>query len=1020
MEKLIKFLFSPLLMAIILLAGIIAMASATFIENDYGAQVAREVVYGAKWFELLILVFCINLIGSIFTRKLYKKSKFPIFLFHIAFIVMIIGAAITRYIGYEGVMHIREGESSSIIKTQSKALSLEIVQGKKTKIFNWNEAKILRKKGFNDKIKINNEKFEIELKYYYPNAKEKAIAVEGGQPTIGFVVADNNYKGFAYLTKGESQKFGNTIISYGKSNKPNDISIIEIGDSLYIESEKGTIISTMSMPNNGIEANNRLHLQTNQVYKIGSASFILHETFKEAVISAFPVNNRTEQGIPALIFNISNGNKTQKLTLWDNGNNYYNNTALRFGNYTLTGNYGNRNIHLPFKIHLDDFEIKRYPGSRSPSSFSSYVHIIKTGIEPKPFHIYMNNILQMEGYRFYQSSYDKDEQGTILSVNYDSLGTGVTYLGYFLLFIGIVLSMLTRSSFLKNTVIPKTVILFAVFLTTTVLSISATSAQNIETKISDKHAEKFGKLLIQDNKGRTEPVYTFASDLIRKLSRKEEIMGLNPVQLFLEMNMNYEVWMDKPIIKITNQELQEYLELRSNYASYNHFVASGVYKLQKQVEKAYKTPPGKQSKFDKAVIKADERLNICYAIFSGLYIKMFPVPGTDAHEWHTPQEAISMITNTNDSAFLANILPAYFQELYHAKSSGDYKTADNYIEAINKYQQKYASYELPSAFKTKLEVKYYKWNIFKKLFPFYSTVGVIFLFALLIGIISGKPVSKKTSSIFSGIILLGFIAHGLTLAARWYISGHAPMSNGYESMVFISFITMLAGFIFSRQSLLALSATSVLSGFMLMVANLSFMDPEITNLVPVLKSYWLTVHVSVITGSYGFLALGAILGIINLILNIIQNNKNSHRIDEAINQLTIINHRTLILGLYFLTIGTFLGAVWANESWGRYWGWDPKETWSLITLIVYTFVTHARMVPGVRGRFAFNTLSVYAFFSVLMTYFGVNYYLSGLHSYAAGDPVPIPTFVYISVLSIIALTLIAYFRFIKNNFKTSS
>jgi cytochrome c-type biogenesis protein CcsB len=248
---------------------------------------------------------------------------------------------------------------------------------------------------------------------------------------------------------------------------------------------------------------------------------------------------------------------------------------------------------------------------------------------------------------------------------------------------------------------------------------------------------------------------------------------------------------------------------------------------------------------------------------------------------------------------------------------------------------------------------------------------------------------------------------------RWYIAGHSPMSNGYESMIFISWVTLLAGFIFSRKSAFALSATAVLAGMTLMVAHLSFMDPEITNLVPVLKSYWLTLHVSVITGSYGFLGLGAILGIITMILLTLTNSKNKDRISNTIDELTVINFRTITLGLYFLTIGTFLGAVWANESWGRYWGWDPKETWSLITVVIYALVTHSRMIPGMKDIYTFNLLSLFAFSSVLMTYFGVNYYLSGLHSYASGDPVPIPAFVYIAVSLLIALALVAYFKYNK-------
>ncbi len=259
----------------------------------------------------------------------------------------------------------------------------------------------------------------------------------------------------------------------------------------------------------------------------------------------------------------------------------------------------------------------------------------------------------------------------------------------------------------------------------------------------------------------------------------------------------------------------------------------------------------------------------------------------------------------------------------------------------------------------------------------------------------------------------GFIFHTLGIALRWYIAGHAPLSNGYESMIFISWITLLAGFIFSRKSDFALSSTAVLSGLTLLVAHMSFMDPEITNLVPVLKSYWLTLHVSVITGSYGFLGLGALLGLLTMVLLVMTNGKNRERISGTIDELTVINYKTITLGLYFLTIGTFLGAVWANESWGRYWGWDPKETWSLITIVVYTMVTHSRMIPGMKDIYTFNLLSLFAFSSVLMTYFGVNYYLSGLHSYAGGDPVPVPVFVYVTVIILVSLSVAAYIRYKK-------
>jgi cytochrome c-type biogenesis protein CcsB len=327
------------------------------------------------------------------------------------------------------------------------------------------------------------------------------------------------------------------------------------------------------------------------------------------------------------------------------------------------------------------------------------------------------------------------------------------------------------------------------------------------------------------------------------------------------------------------------------------------------------------------------------------------------------------------------------------------------------YQRRFSAYELPAGNKTKSELLYYKLNVFEKLFPFYATIGLVMLVVLIIMVIQNRKNFSAFFRALTWLLFAGFLFHTFGLGLRWYISGHSPMSNGYESMIFISWVTLLAGFVFRRRSEFALSATASLAAMTLMVAHLSFMDPEITNLVPVLKSYWLTLHVSIITGSYGFFGLGAILGIISMILMTLCNANNRERISNTIDELTVINYKALTLGLHFLTIGTFLGAIWANESWGRYWGWDPKETWSLITIIVYSIVVHSRSIPGMKDIFVFNTLSLFALSSVLMTYFGVNYYLSGLHSYAEGDSVQAPAFVYIAVIALTALTVAAYYKY---------
>jgi cytochrome c-type biogenesis protein CcsB len=281
--------------------------------------------------------------------------------------------------------------------------------------------------------------------------------------------------------------------------------------------------------------------------------------------------------------------------------------------------------------------------------------------------------------------------------------------------------------------------------------------------------------------------------------------------------------------------------------------------------------------------------------------------------------------------------------------------------------------------------------------------------------LNGKLNLKWVIRALIGLIMAAFIVHTIGLAIRWYVAGHAPWSNGYETMIYIAWGTLLSGILFTRTSKITLATTAILASVTLMVANLSWLDPQVTNLVPVLKSYWLVIHVAIITASYSFLGVGALLGSLNLVLISLQNKNNFAKLKGTIEELTNINEMNLIIGVFLVTIGTFLGAVWANESWGRYWGWDPKETWALVTVLVYSFIIHMRLIPGMNGVYGFNFAALIGFSSVLMTYFGVNYYLSGMHSYAAGDPVPIPTFVYYTVAVVFLVSLLSYLNHLRMN-----
>ena len=262
------------------------------------------------------------------------------------------------------------------------------------------------------------------------------------------------------------------------------------------------------------------------------------------------------------------------------------------------------------------------------------------------------------------------------------------------------------------------------------------------------------------------------------------------------------------------------------------------------------------------------------------------------------------------------------------------------------------------------------------------------------------------------IIGLFFAFHTVGLIARWYISGHAPWSNAYESIIYIAWATMFFGLAFDRKSKLTVASSAFVSGMILFAANLNWIDPEIANLMPVLNSYWLMIHVAVIVGSYGPLALGMILGAVALLLILFTNEKNKVKMDLNIQEITYINEMALTIGLIMLTIGNFLGGQWANESWGRYWGWDPKETWALITIMVYAFVIHARFVPSLRGKWIFNLMSMFAFMSTLFTYYGVNFHLVGLHSYASGEAHSL-NWIYYSIGAIALFGAISYPKYKK-------
>jgi cytochrome c-type biogenesis protein CcsB len=1005
--KHLRFLFTPIFMAVIMIVLAVAMAAATFIENDFGPDAARAIVYGAHWFELLFLLLIINLTGQIVLYRLYRKAKMTVMLFHTAFIIMVVGAAITRYTGYDGMMHIREGETSNVTYAPGGELTFRLLSADGEVLADHSAAfspEARRNNRFNKRFEVEGRKIALTFERYIPGAVKQVADSPDGVPMVSFLCTpDMVTSEIVTLAAGETGNAGEMTVGFDR-----DADIIVSTDStdFFVASRLEMRATNMQdMQSQVYSPGTPVVLTRGTVYTVGGYRLMPQKMTMSGTI--VPVAGNGDPGSGGAIELRLTGAGTEKsICLWDDDSKEPSQWRGQAGNLTVLASYGSRTGTLPFSLKLDDFVVERYPGSDSPSGFISRVSLEdpSQGLSLQ-YDIYMNHILKYRGYRFYQSSYDSDEMGTVLSVNHDPAGMYTTYTGYALLFLFIILTLINRKSFFISVTSGYWKSWYRKPLAAAVLLLLVTAVPaGAQSLVIDRSAaDSFGEVLVQDQKGRTEPLYTISSDILRKVAGEKNLDGLSPMQVFLGCYLDFYHWQNVPLIKVSNDDLRQVLRIEGEKAAFSDIVTfgeAGGYKLSSYVEKAYAKGLGERNRFDKEVIKVDERVNICYMMSRGDFLRIFPLrDGTD--HWGTAGDAVKYGIPAEDSLFVTSAIPLWVRSV---TSVGRRDTgAADYLRAVKEYQKLHTGYNLPPERKIKAELFYYRANIFEKLFPWYTAIGLLMIVAIITFIIRGREYRGVLMYLPAGLIAAGFLFHTLGLGIRWYISGHSPMSNGYESMLFISWVTVLAGFIFSRRSMLTLAATSVLGGLTLMVAHLSFMDPEITNLVPVLKSYWLTLHVSVITGSYGFLALGAILGLIVLVMILFVNKKNVERIGSVIDELTVINYRTVTLGLYLLTIGTFLGAIWANESWGRYWGWDPKETWSLITIVVYTLVTHSRMIPAMKNIYSFNLLSLIAFSSVLMTYFGVNYYLSGLHSYAGGDPVPVPVFVYIAVILVVLI-----------------
>jgi len=1034
MKSILSTLFSSKSTIILLFLLAISLATATFIEDKFDTNTAKILVYNAKWFEFIFLLLIINFIGHIGTHKMLNKEKLAGFIFHIAFILMILGAGVTRYFSFEGNMHIRQGESSNVMVGSTPNLIISMTDGNEE--FNY-EKPLLFSPVTNNSFDItiqSKSKGEITVEYnnYIKNAVEKVQTnVDGGVNIIELIVFTHTGRNKVYVKSGEIKELNGLNISYNSKNN-NSINIIDSNGGLKISAPFDLFLADMQEEQiqDTIKKDSIADFNQSYAYNSANAAIVLttkHKNAKVEMVSGEP----EESKVDALLLDVTVNGKKETVSVL--GGSYYeaNMQAISVNGAKLNIGYGCKVIQLPFSLKLNDFILERYPGSMSPSSYASEVTLIDTRNNLNENHrIFMNNVLDYAQYRFFQSSYDQDEKGTILSVNHDFYGTWFSYFGYTLLTLGFILTLINKKS--RFITLSKNIgelskkrkagiLTIAFVLTISTFGFSQNSSTN---SVSEEQAEKFGHLLVQTYDGRFEPLNSLTYDIMHKISRKDkfEVIGngtMNAMQALIDMLIEPEFWKEQKIIYVREQSVRDAIGINEKYASFKDFFDNDQkYKLEIFANKAFQKKQSEQNTFDKEIIKVDERVNIFMMVLRGSILKIFPVQNSPENKWISLDDklAITPLTGSlkiiNDDLQLANfnysgIFAAYLMEL----KSGNVEQSDKILKYISGIQRSTSIVDtLPSESKINVEIFYNNAQIFIFLKNLYAGLSVLLLFLAFIDTLKSKKnkILSYSFNFLMALLVLGFAYHTLGMILRWYLTGHAPWSNGYEALILISWGSLLAGFIFVKYSKITLATTVLLAFFTLMTASHSSYDPQLTNLQPVLKSYWLIIHVATLTISYGFLGLAFFLGIINMCIMIFKNNKNHFKLNLIVKELTYISEMNIIIGLVLATVGTFLGGVWANESWGRYWGWDAKETWALIIVITYTIVLHFRFIPKFNNSYVFNVSSIIGFSSVLMTFIGVNYYLSkGMHSYGAGETPLFPIWAWVVILSVIALIVIA-------------
>ena len=628
----------------------------------------------------------------------------------------------------------------------------------------------------------------------------------------------------------------------------------------------------------------------------------------------------------------------------------------------------NKVVHLPFTLTLKEFRIVNYPGTDAPLDYQSVICADggDASAGAKEVLVSMNNIGYIDGYRLFQQSYDSDAKGVTLGISHDPWGIGITYTGYLLLLLGIIATLLSRQTQMRA--------LYRKAVTAVLLlaSIGANAADGVPAVQKDI-ARRMGTINVLYN-NRICPLNTVATDFVTKLTGSASWQGYSADEIFTSWMIYYSPWEQQPLIRVKSSEVQRLLGIDGQWAAYADFLDDyHEYKLAHAIE-ALRT--GRSTADKKGLMDADEKFHMVEMFYRGQFIRMFPYTLSAAVNWYTPgAQSLPREIPVKEQFFIKQSMDFLTESIV----TGQHDRAVEIIAKIKLFQRTMAGQVLPSENQTRTEIFYnalrsHKWPVFLAL-----TLSLILSVVMLS---SRKPISPPTPSQFSTFNLqssifnlLLFIYVTLLLGLRWWLSGHIPVSNGHETMLFMAWVMLLLTFLLQRKFPIIMAFGPLAASFCLLVAMLAGSNSQLTPLMPVLQSPLLSIHVMTVMCAYALFALQVLLGVQAFVL--MRRNKQSE-----LARTTALSQLLLYPAVFLLAVGIFLGAVWANVSWGNYWSWDPKEAWALITLMVYAVPLHRTSFSIFRKDLVYHLYMVGAFLAVLITYFGVNYLLGGMHSYA--------------------------------------